>query len=90
MLATVSNLYGYGPVTGPMTEELPLAATGRKGMVAGRGCGRRRWPRTGPGGPGSPRSARPTTSAPAPQSLLGDRVLPRLLAGRGVQVHRQR
>ncbi len=33
VLATVSNLYGYGPVDGPMTEDLPLAATGSKGQV---------------------------------------------------------
>jgi len=33
VLATVSNLYGYGPVQGPITEDLPLAATGSKGRV---------------------------------------------------------
>jgi nucleoside-diphosphate-sugar epimerase len=33
VLATVGNLYGYGPVDAPMTEETPLAATGRKGRV---------------------------------------------------------
>ncbi|MGV8967002.1 MAG: NAD-dependent epimerase/dehydratase family protein [Cellulomonas sp.] len=33
VLATVSNLYGYGPVDGPMTEDLPLVATGPKGQV---------------------------------------------------------
>lgn len=27
VLATMSNLYGYGPVTGPITEQTPLAAT---------------------------------------------------------------
>src|SRR5215467_2490413 len=27
VLATASNLYGYGPVAGPMTESTPLAAT---------------------------------------------------------------
>ncbi|GAA1824857.1 NAD(P)H-binding protein [Nesterenkonia flava] len=27
VLATVSNLYGYGPVHGPLTTEHPLAAT---------------------------------------------------------------
>ncbi len=30
VLVTLSNLYGYGPVTGPMTEDLPLSATGPK------------------------------------------------------------
>lgn len=33
VLATTSNLYGYGEVSGPMTESLPLAATGTKGRV---------------------------------------------------------
>lgn len=33
VLATCSNLYGYGPVNGPITESLPLAATGTKGSV---------------------------------------------------------
>jgi nucleoside-diphosphate-sugar epimerase len=33
VLATVGNLYGYGRVDAPMTEETPLAATGRKGRV---------------------------------------------------------
>jgi nucleoside-diphosphate-sugar epimerase len=39
VLVTLSNLYGYGPRVGgydpshPMTEQTPLAATGRKGRV---------------------------------------------------------
>jgi len=33
VLAICSNLYGYGPVDGPMSEALPLAATGAKGRV---------------------------------------------------------
>lgn len=33
VLVTLGNLYGYGPVDGPMTEDLPLAATGTKGRV---------------------------------------------------------
>ncbi|NJP32690.1 NAD-dependent epimerase/dehydratase family protein [Micromonospora thermarum] len=36
VLATVGNLYGYGPVDGPMTEATPLAATGTKGRVRNR------------------------------------------------------
>ncbi len=36
VLAGVSNLYGYGPVEGPMTEDTPLAATGTKGRVRNR------------------------------------------------------
>ncbi|MEU2390162.1 NAD-dependent epimerase/dehydratase family protein [Streptomyces sp. NPDC007369] len=33
VLAMLGNLYGYGPVDGPLTERLPLAATGTKGRV---------------------------------------------------------
>ena len=33
ILAICSNLYGYGPVDGPLSESLPLAATGTKGRV---------------------------------------------------------
>ena len=33
VLVTLGCLYGYGPVDGPMTEDLPLAATGVKGRV---------------------------------------------------------
>ncbi|MCC3775472.1 NAD-dependent epimerase/dehydratase family protein [Streptomyces sp. UNOB3_S3] len=33
VLVMLGNLYGYGPVDGPMTEELPLVATGPKGRV---------------------------------------------------------
>ncbi len=33
VLVTMSNLYGYGPVDRPMTEDLPLAATYPKGQV---------------------------------------------------------
>ncbi|TMQ91311.1 NAD-dependent epimerase/dehydratase family protein [Actinomadura soli] len=36
VLVTLSNLYVYGPVDGPMTEDLPLAATGTKGRVRAR------------------------------------------------------
>ncbi|MCX5192524.1 NAD-dependent epimerase/dehydratase family protein [Streptomyces sp. NBC_00249] len=33
VLVLLGNLYGYGPVDGPLTEGLPLAATGPKGRV---------------------------------------------------------
>lgn len=36
VLVTMSNLYGYGPVDGPMTESTPLAATGSKGRIRAR------------------------------------------------------
>ncbi|MGS2614273.1 NAD-dependent epimerase/dehydratase family protein [Micromonospora sp. LZ34] len=36
VLATVGNLYGYGPVDAPMTERTPPAASGTKGRVRNR------------------------------------------------------
>lgn len=36
VLVLLSNLYGYGPVDGRITEDLPLAATGVKGRVRAR------------------------------------------------------
>ncbi|WP_058043190.1 NAD-dependent epimerase/dehydratase family protein [Streptomyces roseifaciens] len=33
VLVLLGNLYGYGPVAGPLTEQLPLAATGPKGKA---------------------------------------------------------
>jgi nucleoside-diphosphate-sugar epimerase len=36
VLAVTGNLYGYGPVAGPITEQCPLAATTRKGRVRAR------------------------------------------------------
>jgi nucleoside-diphosphate-sugar epimerase len=36
VLATVGNLYGYGAVSAPMTEQTPLAATGHKGRMRNR------------------------------------------------------
>lgn len=85
VLATVSNLYGYGPVTGPMTEDLPLKATGNKGRtraqmwrdaLAAHEAGRIRATEV--------RSS--DYLAPGSQSHLGDRVVPRLLAGKTVTV----
>ena len=85
VLATVSNLYGYGRVSGPMTEDLPLAATGPKGRtraqmwrdaLAAHDAGRVR----------ATEVRASDYVAPGPSSHLGDRVVPRLLAGKSVTV----
>lgn len=85
VLVTMSNLYGYGPVDGPMTEDTPLAATGTKGRLraemwqtalAAHEAGRVRATEArasdfwGPGGG---------------NDHLGQRFMPKLLAGKGVQ-----
>jgi nucleoside-diphosphate-sugar epimerase len=85
VLATASNLYGYGPVEGVMTEDLPLAATGPKGRVRARmfadalaahKAGRLRMTEVR----GS------DYVGPGAESHLGERVVPRLLAGRKASV----
>jgi len=63
LLVTTGNLYGYGAVDGPMTEDLPLQPNTEKGQVRS-GSGPRRSKRTGPVGSARPRCAARTTSAP--------------------------
>ncbi len=36
LLVVAENLYGYGPFDGPLTEDLPLGATTRKGATRAR------------------------------------------------------
>jgi len=85
VLATVSNLYGYGPVLGPMTQDLPLSATGPKGHARAQ-----MWrDALAAHDAGSVRATEVRASdyvAPGPSSHLGDRVVPRLLAGKSVAV----
>jgi nucleoside-diphosphate-sugar epimerase len=85
VLATASNLYGYGPVEGTLTESLPLAAAGNKGRVRAQmfrdaltahEAGRVRITEVR----GS------DYVGPSAESHLGERVVPRLLAGRKVSV----
>ncbi len=85
VLAVVSNLYGYGPVDVPMTEDLPLVAPGHKAGVrirmwqdqlAAHESGRIRMTEVR----GS------DYLCAGDQGMFGDRVMPRLLAGKGVQL----
>lgn len=87
VLASVGNLYGYGPVSGRITEDLPLAATGPKGRVRAQMWIDAR---------AAHRADRVRVTevrasdyvCPGQQSHLGDRVAPRALAGRKVSVLR--
>jgi nucleoside-diphosphate-sugar epimerase len=85
VLATVSNLYGYGPVPAPMTEATPLRTQGRKGRVRAR-----MWlDALAAHESGRIRATEVRASdyiGLDSQSPLGPRVVPRLLAGRRVQV----
>lgn len=85
VLATVSNLYGYGRVSGPMTEQTPLHPHGTKGRVratmwqdalAAHASGRARVTEVR----GS------DYVGGGAESHLGDRVVPKILAGKNVQV----
>ena len=87
VLVTMGNLYGYGPVDGPMTEQTPLAATGRKGRVRIR-----MWEdalRRHEAGEVRVTEARASDFI-GPRVLdnghLGARVVPRVLAGKGVRM----
>jgi nucleoside-diphosphate-sugar epimerase len=86
VLVIMGNLYGYGPMTRPMKESDPLGSTGVKGGVrikmwrdalAAHESGRIRATEVRASdfiGPG------------VLQSHLGERVIPKLLKGKGVQV----
>ena len=85
VLVTVSNLYAYGPVSDPMTEDLPHAAQGPKGRtraqmwrdaLAAHDAGRVR----------ATEVRGSDYVGPGAQSHLGERVVPRLLAGKDVTV----
>lgn len=85
VLSTCSNLYAYGPVSRPMTEDLPLAATGTKGKVRARMwldalaahvAGRARVT-----------EARGSDYiGPEAESHLGPRIMPKVIAGKKVSV----
>ena len=85
VLATVNNVYCYGHVSAPMTESTPLNPSGPKGQIrtqmwrdalAAHEAGRVRVTEVR----GSDYVGRDS------QSHLGDRVVPRVLAGKGVRV----
>src|SRR5207237_10398073 len=85
VLITASNLYAYGEVSAPITEDTPLNPHGPKGLVRTRMwtdalarhlAGRVRVSEV--------RAA--DYVGPAAQSHLGARVVPRLLAGKNVKV----
>lgn len=85
VLATVGNLYPYGPVGVPMTEDLPPVATGTKARVRARMWADALAAHTA----GRLRATEVRGSdylCPGPSSQLGDRVMPRLLAGKKVSV----
>lgn len=85
VLVTTANLYGYGPVSARMTEATPLTTTGRKGSVrvrmwqdalAAHQAGRIR----------ATEARGADYVGPGAESHLGERTIPKLLAGKNVQV----
>ena len=84
VLATLSNLYGYGPVDGAMTETLPLAATSSKGQV--RATMWRDAKRAHDEGRVQATEVRASDFiGPRSQSYLG-MLIPRVMAGKSCQV----
>ena len=86
VLVVMGNLYGYGPVDGPMSEDLPLAAPGTKGRVraamweqalARHDAGALRMTEARASDFVGPRVVA--------TGYLGERAVPRVLAGRSVQ-----
>jgi nucleoside-diphosphate-sugar epimerase len=86
VLVIMGNLYGYGPMTRPMKESDPLASTGVKGGVrikmwrdalAAHQAGRIRATEV---------RASDFIGPEVLNSHLGERVVPRLLKGKGVQI----
>ncbi|MFI6600381.1 NAD-dependent epimerase/dehydratase family protein [Nonomuraea sp. NPDC050536] len=87
VLVILGNLYPYGPVTGPMTEDLPLASTNPKAQVRAKiwqdaltahRAGRVRTVEVRGSdyfGPGA-----------SDQSYLGERFVPALKAGKAIQL----
>jgi nucleoside-diphosphate-sugar epimerase len=85
VLVTTANLYGYGHVDAPMTEQTPLAGAGTKAQVrirmwqdalAAHEAGRIR----------ATEARGADYVGPGAESHLGDRLVPKLLAGRNLQV----
>jgi nucleoside-diphosphate-sugar epimerase len=85
VLVTTSNLYGYGPVDVPMTEKLPL----RAGTVKGRVRARMWQDALAAHRAGRARVTEARASdylGAGAQSLVGDLVLPGVIAGRRAMV----
>lgn len=85
VLVTVGNLYGYGPVDVPMTEDLPLAARTVKGGVRA-GMWRDALAAHDAGRVRAVEVRGSDYLCPGDQSMLGDRVMRPLLAGRRARV----
>ena len=85
VLVTCSNLYGYGVQTGMLTEESPLNATWKNGRVRAE-----MWLQVKEQiDAGKIRASEVRGSdyiCASEQSRMGDRVVPRLLKGKGVQL----
>jgi nucleoside-diphosphate-sugar epimerase len=86
-LVVMGNLYAYGPVDGPLTPDLPLRATGTKGrMRAAMWRDALEAQRQGRVEVTEARASDFIGPGPTDQAHLGERVVPRVLAGRTVRV----
>ncbi len=87
VLVSMGNLYAYGPVDGPMTEDLPLASTGSKGRVRA-GMWREQLARHEAGAIRTAEARGSDFVGPGvvDGGHLGERVVPRVLAGKPARV----
>jgi nucleoside-diphosphate-sugar epimerase len=86
VLVTTGNLYVYGPVDRPLTEDLPLAATGAKGRVrVGMWEAASARHRAGTVRVTEARGSDFVGPRVVANGYLGERAVPRLLSGRAVQ-----
>ena len=91
VLVTISNLYGYGPARNPagynaphpMTEQSPLAATGKKGKVRAQ-MWREAFEAHQAGRAKVVELRASDYVGPGANAVLGDRVVPRVLKGQAV------
>lgn len=87
VLVTMSNLYGYPPGSSPMTEQTPLTSTTRKGAIrAGMWQNAVSAHRAGTLRATEARASDYFGPLVTDGGHLGARVVPRLLAGKGVRV----
>ncbi|HEY3263347.1 MAG TPA: NAD-dependent epimerase/dehydratase family protein [Pseudonocardiaceae bacterium] len=87
VLVIMGNLYGYGPVDSPMSEDTPLAATGTKGRVrAGMWADALAAHRSGRIRATEARASDFYGPHIVSNAMIGERFVPSVLAGRPVYV----
>ena len=85
-LVTMSNVYGYGPTDGPMTEGTPMAATFTNGRIRAQMWGEALAAHQAGRVQVTEARAADFFGPMVEGSSFGDRIVPKVLAGKGVKV----